>query len=186
MNTRHVSIDTPRPLIDTLKEQLQRVGVATFTAPNYRNTSVSGSAQRLCSGTQALYPLDRSRCTIQRGRCRSGIRVRVRAALRLGGRPELLRRRAGSRRSGFLRRPASRVQANDRPVAGPARRTGVRLHGWRRYSGFKSRSGLTGRSGAIVDREGFLTSLQEARRQSRYRYGSDLRGVKSWRLALRS
>jgi len=40
MNTRHVSIDTPRPLIDTLKEQLQRVGVATFTAPNYRRGSI--------------------------------------------------------------------------------------------------------------------------------------------------
>jgi hypothetical protein len=36
MTTRHVSTDTYRPPIDTLKEQLRRVGVTTFTAPSYR------------------------------------------------------------------------------------------------------------------------------------------------------
>jgi hypothetical protein len=40
MNTRLVSADTYRPPIDTLKEELRRVGVTTFTAPSYRRGTI--------------------------------------------------------------------------------------------------------------------------------------------------
>lgn len=40
MNTRHVSTDTHRSSIDTLKEELRRVGITTFTAPGYRRGTI--------------------------------------------------------------------------------------------------------------------------------------------------